>query len=173
MTLLEAIRRDEPEVVYLCLSPDYRSRLGVDGQTVQLVWQRIREENPGLHVVGYATVPEPTMHGTDHATVTLDVEGNLVDIEVVRQLYWELRYRRTAAMMGQEQDGPPGEVGEPISSFVGFARIETVGKTERSRVLVNPLTFYHDGIDAVPLEALEHIALTQRWKVADLRLRAP
>jgi len=172
-TLLEAIRRDEPEVVYLCLSTDYRRRLGLDAATVQLAWQRIREANPGLHVVGYAEVPAPKLHGPEHASMSLDVEGRQVDIHLVRQSYWELRYQRTAAMMGQESDGPPGEGGEPIGSFAGFARIETMGDAERSRISIGPLTFYHDGITAVPLDALDHVALTRRWKVADLQVRAP
>lgn len=173
MTLLEAIRRDEPQVVYECLSTDFRKQHGLDGLTVNLVWQKLREENPGLHMLGYATVPEPTGHGDDHASVTLEIEGRRVDVDLVRQCYWEMRYRRTAAMLGQEHDGPEGEGGEPIRSFVGFARIETLGDTERSRIVLQPLTFYHDGIETVPLEALEHVALTQRWKVAELRVQAP
>ena len=167
-TLFEAVRRDEPEAVYLCLGEGYRRQLGLDSLTLQLAWERIREQNPGLHVAGYTDVPpgEPLAPGDpDRARVTVDVAGTLVDIDLERQAYWELRYRRDS--------GTPGDQGAAIKSFSSHARIETApgGRKETSRLEFEPMEFRHQGIDAVPLEAIEYAALTRRWKITDIRSR--
>ena len=73
-TFLEALRRDDPEIVYLSMSEAFRNRLGVDSSTTQMAWPKIREMNPGLHVAGYAKVPEPTILGKDRARVPLEIE---------------------------------------------------------------------------------------------------
>ena len=51
-TFLEALRRDDPDVLYLSLSDGYRQRLGIDLMAVNVAWERFREQNPGLHVAG-------------------------------------------------------------------------------------------------------------------------
>ena len=176
MTLLEALRRDDPEIVCLSFSQEYRKRLKMDVLTVGLVWPRVREENPGLHVAGYAEVPEPTRIGADRAHVTIDVAGHQVEIELVRECWWELRYVRP--------DGTPGEPGEIVSSFDGLARIEPVDDRDhdRSRLVLRPLPFDHEGLpnsrdesghliaSGVTLDALEYVALTKKWKIDDVRL---
>ena len=163
-TLFEAIRRDEPEVVYLCLGEGYRRRQGLDSLTAQLAWARLREQNPGLHVAGYAEVPAARMQGPDRATLTVEVSGNRIELDLERQAYWEVRYRRP--------DGTPGEEGAAIPSFLGRARLQRIedGDEDRSRLTLEPLVFHHDGIAHVDLDAVEHAALTRRWRIADLRV---
>jgi hypothetical protein len=163
-TLLEALRRDASQIVYTSFSQRYLKELGVDLLTWDVMWPRIREENPGLHVAGYAEVPEPRRLDTDHYCVTIDVHGKQVDITLVRECWWELRYVRP--------DGTPGEPGRRVSSFDGWARIETVDDPDhdRSRLVLAPLVFDHEGLPKVTLDDLEHAALTRKWKVDKVRL---
>ncbi|MCA8964329.1 MAG: hypothetical protein KDC48_05570 [Planctomycetes bacterium] len=166
-TLLEAIRRDEPQIVYLSLADEYRRRLRLDAAAAQLAWARLREENPGLHVVGYAEVPPPTRLADDGASFELTIEGTRVDVEVVRESLWEIRYRRP--------DHSLGEDGAVITSWSPYAKVEALDNPDRdlSVLTVTPMRFEHEGVDAVPLEAIEHAALTRRWKVARISVRQP
>jgi len=174
-TLFEAIRRDDAEVVYLSLARSCRQRLGLDGLTTKIAWQRLREKVPGLHVAGYAEIPEPTLHGKDRASVAVAVEGYVVEVDLERQAYQEIRYRRA--------DGNEAAQSEVIGSLGERARIELAPPLDRWRpwledegeahslVHLAPVPF-HRPLDAdVDMDAVEHIALTHRWKVADLRMR--
>jgi hypothetical protein len=165
-TFFEAIRRDEPEAIWLCLGESYRRRLGLDSMTLRLAWERIRDQNPGLHVAGYTQVAVPRLVGEDRAAVTVDVVGTLVDIDLERQAYWEVRYRR--------EDGTAGEHGAPIESFAPFARVELAGPmgADESRLSFEPIVFRHDGVDRVPLSAIEQAGLSRVWKISDIRQRA-
>ena len=166
-TLLEAFRRDDPQIVYLSISNGFRKRLGVDALTAELAWPKIREQNPGLHLAGYAEVPTPTLRGLDRADVVLDIEGNRVELRLVRQSYWEVRYRRPGGGDGDE----PAAVGRPIPSFVGFADVAFVedADDDESKITIEPLTFQHYNLDEVPLANVEFAGLFRRWKVEGLR----
>jgi len=167
-TLLEALRRDDPEIVYLSFSVDYRKRVGMDMSTVVYVWPRVREENPGLHVAGYAEVPEPTLLDADHARVTIDVAGHQVEIKLVRECWREVRYARP--------NGTPGEpLLPPVPSFDGLARIEAIGDLDhdRSRLVLQPLVFDHEGLRTLTLDDIEHVALTHKWKIDNVRQLEP
>ena len=83
-TLLEALRRDDPEMVYLSLSTAYQQRLHLDHATAQLAWARFTEANPGLHVAGYAKVPAAVRHGADRASMSLSIEGHELRVHLVR-----------------------------------------------------------------------------------------
>ncbi|MBL8730525.1 MAG: hypothetical protein JNM25_19055 [Planctomycetes bacterium] len=163
-TLFEALRRDDPEVLYLCLDQSYRQRLGItDSMTMRLAWDRFRERNAGLHVAGYTEVPEPTRLDADHATVAVDVVGRPVAIDFVRRSYAEVRYRRP--------NGTVGDDGRQLRSFAERAQVAPLedATDDQSRLMVAPFVFHHDGLDAVPLDAIEHVALTRRWLVVDIR----
>ena len=167
MTLLEALRRDDPEIACLSFSLDYRRRLGVDMLTVVALWEQIREQNPGLHVAGYAEVPEPTRINADQAQVTIDVYGKQIEIQLVRESWWEVRYVRP--------NGTAGDDSEPVASFNGLALVERIDDPDhdRSRLVLRPLVFDHEGLPSVSLGDIEHAALTRKWKVNDVKLLNP
>ena len=162
-TLLEALRRDDPEIVCLSFSQAYMKRLKVDMTTIVVAWPRVREENPGLHVAGYAEVPEPTCRDADHARVTIDVVGHQVEIELVRECWWEVRYTRP--------NGTPGEPSGLVSSFDGWARVEKIEDPNHdcSVLDVRPLAFNHEGVPELTLADIEHVALTHKWKIDNVR----
>lgn len=175
-TLLEALRRDEPEVVYLSLSNDYRRQLGVDATTMQLAWPKIRAENPGLHVAGYAEVPPAEAVALDRAVVQLQIEGYPVEIQVIRQAKWRVSWRRP--------NGTLAEGVEPLQSFASHVHSERIDENDQpqtrmtfaplrlpaQRVATGPGDEDFDYV-AVPLEALEFAGFEREWKVASLRLR--
>ena len=166
-TLLEALRRDDPDVVYLCLSEGYKQRLGVDLAVAQLAWPRLREQNPGLYVAGYATVPDARYDGPDQARVEVDVEGRRLAVALVRQARWEVRLRRP--------DGTLSEQGENLESFAGALTIDPLDDDlyERSRLSLAPLSVLHPGLDELAPSSIEAAGLTRSWKIADLRVLAP
>jgi hypothetical protein len=159
-TLLEAIRRDEPEIVYRSLSNAYRQQNQLDQAGAVLAWQRLREQNPGLHVAGYAEVPAATPLGPDRARIEVDVEGNRIEIVLVRQRKWEVRWRRP--------NGTPAEHGLPVATFEGMATIaeNDDGSTATLRA---PLTF-RIGAELPPLAVIEFAGLVAEWKVDHLAM---
>jgi hypothetical protein len=170
-TLLEALRRDEPEVVYLSLSNDYRKRLGLDSMTAQLAWSRIRDANPGLHLAGYAEVPPAHHRGDDRAELRLDIEGRQVEVQLVRQSSLSVRYRRPEtepdAQPEASQERHPArygyyECGQPIDSFAGFVAVEPKDGDDASRVTLAPWLFRHEGLDSVRLEDLEFAGIERQ-----------
>lgn len=166
-TLFEALRRDDPEVLFLCLDPAYRRRIGIDdSMAMRLAWDRFREQNPGLHVAGYTTVPEPRLLDPDHARVTVDIVGEKTELDLRRQSVWEVRFRRP--------DGSVFGESAAIASFADRAQIAVLTNQDddASRLMLTPFVFHHDGLAEVPLDAIEHVALTRRWLVADVRPHA-
>lgn len=156
-TFLEALRRDDPEVVYACLARDCRKELGIDGVAAQLAWPQIRAQYPYLHVAGYAATPPATRLGPDAARVRIEVEGNAVELELVRQTKWEVRYRRA--------DGSLYEPGAPVADVSQQIGLAAAAEDERSTLTLQPLTFRHDGIESVPLDALEFAGVVREWRI--------
>jgi hypothetical protein len=157
-TFLEALRRDDPEVVYRCLSHECRKRLGIDGLTTQLAWTEVRRQAPYLYVAGYADVPPATRAGADQARVRLDIGGTVVDVALVRQAKWEVRYRRA--------DGALYEPGALLDDVGTVATVAADPADERSTLQLQPLRFRHDGLDAVRLDDVEFAGVVRQWKVA-------
>jgi hypothetical protein len=155
-TALEALRRDDPEAFYVCLSNGYRDRTGLDMLTTMVVFQ---QQNPGLHLAGYAEVPEATRVSADRAEMVLDVEGHVFDVRLVRDSLWEVRYERP--------NGTLGDFGRPIGSWPGIARVVARDDPERdeSVLTIQPLTFGHFGLDEVPLEHITRFTVERRWKI--------
>lgn len=162
-TFLEAIRRDDPEVVVTCLSAGLRARHHLDALTAQLGWQQLRDQTPGLHLAGYATIPAPTSCTDDAATFVLDVEGRSLRLDLVRETFVEILWRRPNGSLGGNQ--------RPLA-WSPLLRLEpVVGADPRaSRLVVAPLQFDHEGAATVPAAAFERIALGQAWKIAALQL---
>lgn len=167
-TMLEALRRDDPDIVYQSLSDGYRERYRLDLMSVQLFWDRFRDANPGLHVAGYAEVPTAERPAADRAVVRLNIEGHRLEVQLIRQDSWLVRYERPQEP-GRDRF-PPGEDFHRIESFAGFLRVEADGDPEsyRSRVLVAPLRVQHGGVELTP-DAIEAVTLQRQWKIADLQ----
>lgn len=164
-TLLEALRRDDPEVLYQCLSQEYCRQKGLDSVAVTVAWQQIRQENPGLHVAGYATVPAATRLDDDHAVVRLDVEGQPLEVGLVRENRWRVRYRR--------EDGTAGDQGARVDAFTGLLELLPLDGADKSKLVARPVTVPHFGSEQLPLARLELFAFERLWKVSALVMPRP
>lgn len=162
-TVLEALRRADPEVLYDSLSDRYRDQLGITNLTLQVGWERFQEANPGLHVAGYATVPPPRMVGEDRAEFTLDVEGTPVDVRVVR--------RRKCSVVFRSDSGALLEKGDQVASFAGLATSVPEADKVRSRVTIGPLTVKHGNRDDLPLERIESAGIETVWRIDAIAVR--
>jgi len=173
-TLLEALRRDDPQVVYDALADDLREQLGLDGLSVELAWPKIRAQYPYLHVAGYADVPTATT-GPDGSTarVVVALEGRRLELQLVRQTYWELRYRRPGADLSPEQRD--ARVGRRVTGPEEVVAIEldVDAEDDRSRVALQPQEVAHFGVDEIPPANIESISLFHAWKVRKLTLLDP
>lgn len=172
--LLEAVRRDNPQIVYETLADEYRTRLKLDSTSAQIAWQQLKEQTPGLHLVGYSEVPAPTRLADDGATFVLDVEGRSLRIDLVRESFWELAYRRPPEPIPGETTPAQGTLGEARRRLVSWntlARIEPIDDPDhdRSRIVLEPVPFEHEGMPEVPLESIERVGLVRRWKIANLK----
>src|SRR5436190_6065004 len=162
-TLLESLRRSNPQILYDSLSDRYRDQLGVTGLIVTVGWEKFCEANPGLHVAGYAQVPAPTVLTDDRAEFTLDVEGTKVDVRVVRQLRARVTYR--------SDNGAQLDKSDPLTRFAEVAMIAPEpglpeGK-ERSRLTMT-LTVRHPYADEVPLSRIDAAGIETVWKIDDI-----
>lgn len=166
-TLLEAIRRDQPQIVYDALSERYRKAKGIDHQVAELAWQRIREQNPGLHVAGYASVGAPTRRSADSASFLLDVEGRHLAIDVVRESFWEITW--------VTDKGVPRRQGATLGHWNEGLAVRPVEDPERflSKLELAPIQFEHEGEEAVPVDRIDGLRRAHRWKIANLDLVQP
>jgi hypothetical protein len=177
--LLEAVRRDNPQVVYESLAEEYRADLKLDRTSAQVAWQQLKDQTPGLHLLGYATVPPPTRLADDGATFVLDVEGRTLRIDLVRESFWEIAYRRPpepksdGSAPAPTAQGTLGEQRRRVTSWNTLARIEPLDDPDRdlSRIVLEPVQFEHEGQVAVPLESIERVGLVRRWKIANLAMQ--
>jgi hypothetical protein len=170
-TLLEALRRDDPQRVYDSLSSAHRQRLGLDSLTTLLAWERVREEHPYLHVAGYAEVPPARLLGPDSARVELSVEGQPVVIDLVRTLQWTVRYRRPAvdpndsARFLPDRWGSSAERGDYVARAENLLTVEPDPTEQKSTLRIRPLVFEHPGLDEVPANTILLAGAVQEWKV--------
>src|SRR5690606_1060088 len=89
----EAIRRADTVAITRCLSEDFKQQTGVRGVLeTALVWQRLREEVPGIHLLGYAEVSERRPLGPGRCEYELEIAGRRLTVRLIRQPYWELAW---------------------------------------------------------------------------------
>ncbi len=161
-TFLEAIRRDQPDVVSLSLSQDFKARNRLDGMTARLAFQQLKEQNPGLHVAGYATVPPSEDLGPTRRGYRLEVHGYDLELEVVRTAYWSVTYERERGR---------GEAGAYVGSLQETVTIETAEDGTGQVLRLAPLTFPLVGFEAIRPEQVIRAEAGHEWKVDRLEVR--
>ncbi len=170
-TFLEALRRDHPEVAYQCLAKSFRKELEIDQFTVNLAWAKIREQIPGLHLAGYATVPEIQIDWTNGSgIVVIDVEGYPLTIRLIRETSWEVRYRRVGESLKPEQ--LHAHWGKSIKEGIqGAVTVTADEENDRmSKVTLLPRSVTHYGVDEIPVENVDFIGLQRSWHISGLMM---
>jgi hypothetical protein len=179
-TLLEALRRDDPEQVYWTLSSALRARLGLTSLNIQVAWQTFREQYPWLHVAGYADVPAARRLGEDAARIEFEIEGYTVVVDLVRTTQWFVHYRRPAFVPDDPERvdatrfgslGSPGQYVEPGVPLFTLTADETDPK---STLVLRPLVFAHEGLDELSPGEIEAAGFRREWKIDHIdRLQLP
>ena len=167
-TFLEAVRRDDPFRVYCCLSAGYIARRDLDYQLVNAFWDRLRSDVPGLHMLGYATIPDRPLREQDHGvTYAIEVDGRTLQIDLVRETFWVVRYRDQDG----KQSAPGGTLeGDTLNGVVQISPAEPdADERPQSRIaLLRPLLVPHAGRDTLRLDDVDEIKLGREWKIADI-----
>lgn len=167
-TFLEAVRRDQPNEVYRCLAPSFKAHHQLDGLLVQVAWDRLKEQVPGLHLLGYAEVPAaPSRIADGGVTYEIEVEGRVLRLDLVRQSYWELRYRG--------KDGKPRETSTALDfdTLNGLLRVtdkglDPVDELPQAEVALEPRVVLHPGAPRLRLEDVDGLAVGREWKIAEI-----
>ncbi len=164
-TFLEALRRDDPSVIYDCLSEPFRAANGLDQDTMKLVWPQVRDQYPGLHLAGYATVPDAVQPDRNTAIIDLEVEGYAMQIQLLRQCHWQVRYRRA----GETGSKAIADIGGQVANAAELLSVTPVTEDPpMSIVALNGRRVVHWGLDEVPAEDIETIGLKHTWQVTGL-----
>jgi len=163
-TFMEAVRRDHVRVICESLSLDYRREMGLPGCfEAALVWEKIREQTPGAHMLGRADItgPEivvprpPAQAPPERVRYVLEIAGYRVSVDLQRYAYAGARYRR------------PGENEQPLDDYVpSLEPLVDVrhGPGSRSTVSLRvPDLELPQGADIVGVSA------GYEWKVRDVR----
>jgi hypothetical protein len=174
-TFMEAVRRDQPRVVWEALSQGYRERLGIPGSfEAALVWEKLKEQTPGIHLLGSAEITAPVEVAPDRFRYTLDVAGHPLAIYVVRCFYIGVSWRGEDREIATLAAAPPATqeaFKRSLSPFIRLARGE-----ESSSVELSIPDEAHGGID-LPEEVdpgdILGVTGSFRWKVDDVRAVEP
>lgn len=174
-TMLEALRRDEPEVLYRCLAEDYTQSLGIDGLTMQLAWPKIVAANPGLHVAGYAEVPEARRLSPEAAEITLAIEGRPVSVKLQRLSRWRVRYERPSLPPlepgGEPRLRAPAEISRALDGTHETLVVQQgADEVEQSTLQVAATRISHFGVDTLTPAQVEFFGVERVWKIRDIRV---
>ncbi|MBK8101269.1 MAG: hypothetical protein IPK26_29660 [Planctomycetes bacterium] len=160
-TFLEAIRRDDVAVAYQCLAEEFKQQQGVDGLGVAFAWEQVKNRTTGLHLLGYADPGQPLPIDPSRCRFEFSVHGVQLRVALVRQNYWDVRYRRP--------DGSQGTTGAYVSSLHGLLHATTPdNQQDRSRLTFEPVAFDHDGMATATVEQIDAVAFGRDWKIASI-----
>ncbi|MEQ1633317.1 MAG: hypothetical protein ABL997_13150 [Planctomycetota bacterium] len=168
-TFLEAVRRDDSAKVYESLAASFKAQHGLDGMVVNAAWERLRNEVTGLHLLGYAEVPnEPVQAQDGGVTYLVATEGVTIRIDLVRQSFWELQYRG--------RDGKPRETSAALDfdTLNGLLRVEAAepdpeDDLPQARIALEPRLVMHPGSPSLQLSDVDRLAVGREWKIAEIR----
>ena len=83
-TFMEAVRRDDCRVIYDSLAETFKQRHSLGLFEGCVFWERLKEEQSGLHLLGYAEVTEPALL-PGRAAYQLEYSGYCFRVELVEQ----------------------------------------------------------------------------------------
>lgn len=161
-TFLEAVRRDQPDIVSLSLSPGFKSRNRLDGLSARLAWDQLRSQYPGIHVVGYAPLPRAEQLAPGRRRYRIEVHGRELTLEVVRSAYWSVTYERERGR---------GEAGSYLGSLGETTTVEASEDGTQQVLRVGPMTFPLVGFEPIRPEQVVRAETGHEWKVDVVEIR--
>ncbi len=168
-TFLEALRRDDSRELYFCLSEDFKRRQGIAGMEFHIAYQALKEEIGFLHVAGYAELPAAPSLETDGAcSYTLEVEGQRMTVQLVRNSYAMVRFR----LQGEDRVVDRYLSGNTLATVASLEAMEPdeIDLVPRSRIQLHPILFEHPGVERIGVEQIDLVGYGRDWKIDDLRI---
>lgn len=153
-TFLAAARASDTKVIYESLSEEFKREHGLDGVAVAVIWQKLQDDVPYLHLVGTADIVAEYQVGS-RRVYELDAYGHRFGIGLVRQPYWDL---------GRVDPAGSGvlEVGEYVEDLAGV--LDTVdGETGRVSVRLHDASLL--GIER---NDISFVRIGFAWKIIEL-----
>ena len=150
-TFQAAVAREDVEVIYKSLSPDWKRREGFGVMEAHLVWEKLKEKYPGIHALGLAQVI---------ATPTQEPKVVEYDLEVAFQQF-RVRLKRYAyfSVVVAGEDGPVPH-GDFVPRLQRHAFIRPGAEISRVQVSIPEVE-----IPNLRLEDVIQITVGREWKV--------
>ena len=161
-TLVEALRRDHEDVLYRCLGEAFKRRVGLGGGLEwSIAWGKIKDEIPGIHLMGNGRIEGPERTGADRVRYVISRAGYEVAVDLERVAYWEIQW-----------DGrDPSQRGDEAGEFLPALRrpwldvsASEPGDPQKLRI---DLEFESWG-DPVRRSQIRRAGVGHEWKVFDL-----
>ena len=153
-TFLEAARRDDSHVAYLCFSQGLVTESGIGGLEFAVIWSRLQ----AIHLLGNASVDGPDRASATRIEYTLRRAGYTVELQFVREELVQLDYFREGTLL---------EGGQYVSSFERHASLTDRGDGDfTARLEFTTL------LDATSLDVddVQRIGIAREWKIDELRV---
>lgn len=155
-TLLAAIANNDARRIYESLSPALKAERRIDGLSFVLGWERLREQEPYLHLAGEAEVVDRRTPAADRREYLLSAYGQRFQVGFVRRAYWEVGFRTS--------DG-----GDRVGDYIddaGFTKRILASRPEEGRLV---LELRSDELEGLPAAAIDRVELAHEWKVLSFR----
>lgn len=169
-TFLEALRRDDREQVYLCLSPGFKAKNGLTSVSSNAAWEKLTEQVPHLHMAGYAEVPAAPARATDGGvSYELDVHGYRLVVDLARTTRQLVRYRDREGRLHE----PSAVVEDSLNGLVGVkGEGVDVDEVPQSRVSILDFAMLtsHPYDAELRVDQIDAIGFVREWKIANLVL---
>lgn len=154
-TFREALRREHGTFLFESLAEEWKRRHGIAGAIeFEVLMRKLKEQVPHLHMLGEAEVEPFVVIDPDRLRTCLVRSGYRVRVELVRQRYYEVRYR-----LGDLSETP----GSYVTSFgplMAVDRDDVGAATVRLRLTGVPLP------EGVEVEQVEAAGIGTQWKVS-------
>lgn len=148
-TFMEAVRRDDCRVIYDSLAETFKERQSLGLFEGCVFWERLKEGQSGLHLLGYAQVTELESRPR-RAAYELEYSGYRFRVELVQQQLW--------AFFTDLEHTPE------ISRFADISDLVQWPRTDGQSVVIQ----LPDPADLGPIVELDdvlEISIAREWKV--------
>lgn len=151
-TLLVAIENDDARRIYESLGPSLKKEQGIDGMAFAVAWEKLRQEQPYLHVAGRASVIRMKQVSPRERLYLMGVHGQRFTIQLEELSYWQV--------LLQDEDELT-RLGAYLSPTLFEKSILSVSPDE-GRILVE---FKNDELFGIRKSDIRGLRLATEWKV--------
>lgn len=152
-TLLVAIENDDSRRIYESLGPSLKKKQGIDGMAFAVAWEKLRQEQPYLHVAGRAEVIQEKQISPGERVYLMGVHGQRFTIQLEQLSYWQVLVQDEDELLRLGAYLPPAVFEKSILSV----------SDDEGRILVE---FKNDQLIGVQKDDIRGLRLATEWKVS-------